>query len=95
MKKLLPLIAIIAMNSCQSDEEIIEEVTAPLPNTCVCGEIMGRDFGPDNTRIFWVESDCTGEVAEIYVQGYYYELHGVGEHICLDEEEVFGELVPW
>jgi hypothetical protein len=56
---------------------------------------MGRDFGPDNTRIFWIESDCTGEVAEIYVQGYFYELHGVGEHICLDEEEVFGELVPW
>ena len=97
MKKiLLTLLTIATLASCQ-DRELREEIETPTPDPigCVCGEVVARNWGENGTRWLWMESDCTGEIKEIQVQPYFYDLHGVPDHICLDSAEVVGELVPW
>jgi hypothetical protein len=95
MKNTLLLLA-LALASCSQNElrEEIEPTPTPTPG-CYCGEIVGRYWGEGGTRWFDIKSECTFEIKSIQVQPYYYELHGTPERVCLDPEEVVGELLPW
>jgi hypothetical protein len=97
-KTLFFLLAVITLASCSKKELRDETEPAPaptLPSTCVCGEIVYRTWGENNTRWYWMQSDCTGDTAIIRVHTYFYDMNSLGDHICLDQEEVFDELVPW